>query len=321
MELKTLQRCFRISGFVIMKEKIMQMKETSSNKKDILVFIMKILALVLFTDVFILRLLPKGIAFIAKQMGTELLSSDLLTKYCMGIGVRAFGILVIVLIMLKSNMLKTFTYKLKLKAVLISWMFIIYIIANIEIGDFSHTNVLTVVCMMVEAMTIGIFEEFVFRGTMFPMFLKMMGQKRNGVLLAVLSSSIVFGLFHLSNLLTGASVAGTLTQVVYSSIIGIAFSALLLRTNMNLIWCSILHGLFDMASGFGDFVNVAEESKEAASQTVSMLPYLLNLALFIPLLIYGLFIIRRKKISGYDIVSNKPIFNEIKKKPQDNHAI
>lgn len=104
-------------------------------------------------------------------------------------------------------------------------------------------------------------------------------------------SGVIFGLFHISNLFTGVSFIEVITQVCYTTIMGIAFSALLLRTKGNLPWCGIIHGLYNMASGFGNFAPTVHALKEPA--TISILPYLLNLLFFIPLLLYGLFLLRK----------------------------
>lgn len=104
------------------------------------------------------------------------------------------------------------------------------------------------------------------------------------------------GLIHLINLFTGALPIAVFSQVIYATIIGITFSALFLRTNKNILWCCILHSLYDIASGFGDFSTVVEQETTAAPATVSILPYLINICLFIPLLIYALFLLRKTEV-------------------------
>ena len=77
-------------------------------------------------------------------------------------------------------------------------------------------------------------------------------------------------------------------------IMGVAFSALLIRTNWNLLWCGIIHSLYDIAAGFGDFA-VLQTTNEviANSNTPSAGVYLMNFCLFIPLLIYAIFLLRK----------------------------
>ncbi|MBE6024956.1 MAG: CPBP family intramembrane metalloprotease [Cellulosilyticum sp.] len=270
--------------------------EKEQNKKEIVLLIIYALGLSLLADIVILRVLPKVIANISSYFGYELQSSDLLTKYCMGIGVRLVGILIFLYLIKKLEIYKWFTFNVKGRYIAISWLFFVYIIANIEIGDFNEVRGVTVLCMMIEAMAIGFFEEMVFRGTILPLFLRQWGKNKRGIVFAVILSSGIFGIFHLTNLFTAALPIAVFSQVIYASIIGIAFSALLLRTNKNLLWCCLLHGFYDMASGFGDFSKVIEVGQSVSQKVVSITPYLINIGLFIPLLIYGLFLLRKVEI-------------------------
>ncbi|WP_167956205.1 CPBP family intramembrane glutamic endopeptidase [Anaerosporobacter faecicola] len=265
-------------------------KREKKEKSKIILYAM---ILCLIADEFFLRLLPKFVALIAKYSGQELRSSDLLTKYCMGIGVRVVGILVFIYLIRKMKFDRWFTYRIKKEYFLISWLFIIYIFTNIEIGDFGQVSIVTVLCMVLEAMCIGFFEELVFRGTILTMFLEKFHSTKKEIVFSVVTSSLIFGVFHLSNLFTNGNVIEVFSQVIYTFIIGIAFSALYVRTNNNLLWCCILHGLFDMASGFGDFTKVVEQEQAAAQETISIMPYLINIGLFLPLLVYSLFLLRK----------------------------
>ena len=86
-----------------------------------------------------------------------------------------------------------------------------------------------------------------------------------------------------------------LSQGGYAFIIGVFFSALLLRTNWNLLWCVILHSLYDMAAGFGDFA-VQQTTKEVTANhnTPGTGAYLINFCLFLPLLLYAIFLLRKE---------------------------
>lgn len=50
--------------------------------------------------------------------------------------------------------------------------FLIYILVNIEVGHLQQVKPVTILCMILEAISIGFFEEIVFRGTMLPLFLE-----------------------------------------------------------------------------------------------------------------------------------------------------
>ena len=115
----------------------------------------------------------------------------------------------------------------------------IVLTGNIEYhGFFEHVDVL----MMI-----------LFRGVLLRHFIELFGNSHRRIICAVFVSSLLFGILHLINFRTGAGAAAVLTQVGYAFIIGVFFSALLLRTNWNLLWCGIVHSLYDIAAGFGDF--------------------------------------------------------------------
>ena len=61
-------------------------------------------------------------------------------------------------------------------------------------------------------------------------------------------SSAVFGLVHLVNLLEGAGIGPTVLQVGYSFLIGGMCAIVLLKTG-NLIYCVLLHGIYDLGGG------------------------------------------------------------------------
>lgn len=95
-----------------------------------------------------------------------------------------------------------------------------------------------------KCISIGLMEELLFRGILFPVIGEMLGKRRYGGLIAAAISSAVFALYHLFNLLAGADVGATFLQVGYSFLTGGMFAAVLLRTR-NLWACVGLHALFD----------------------------------------------------------------------------
>lgn len=264
-----------------------------NNKKDA-VKVLSLAAGVLFVSVFVIvKLLPKGVALIFAEYGFPISSENLVIKYSMGIGIRAIGFILFFMIMKKAHMTELYHYKLDKNDLKLSWMFILYIILNIEIVPIENLNLLPVLLMITESLMIGLYEETIFRGLVLQIFLKKWGNSKQQIIFSVLTSSIMFGLIHLLNLSLNQNTATVITQVCYATIMGIAFSALLLRTNGNLILCSFLHGFYDMASGFGDFAEKASSGTQAVSMPENIFPYILNVINFIPLLVYGLFLLRK----------------------------
>lgn len=262
------------------------------NKKDV-VKVLSIVSGLLLLAMFIIVVFPKGIALIFRECGYQITSENLVAKYSVEIGVRGVGLLLFLTIMKRTHILEWYHHKCDKNSFKLSWLFIVYIILNVETGSVKNMSLLPVLLMMINSIMIGLYEETIFRGLVLPIFLKRWGKSRKQVVSSVLASSIMFGIIHLINLSWNENIVDVVTQVCYATIIGIAFSALLLRTNGNLIWCGILHGFYDMASGFSDF---AEKSSVVVTSSVvatDILPYVLNLACFIPLLLYGLFLLRK----------------------------
>ncbi len=91
----------------------------------------------------------------------------------------------------------------------------------------------------------GFIEEVLFRGFLF----KAMLSQGTGV--AVLVSSLTFGLGHIVNLLNGAELLPTLLQLVYAMAIGLMLSVFVLRTG-NIIPCIGFHSIFNALSAFSN---------------------------------------------------------------------
>lgn len=95
-----------------------------------------------------------------------------------------------------------------------------------------------------ESLAVGLLEEITFRGLVLPLAWRRYAKTRRSLFLTVLIGSAAFGLIHLANLLEGAGLLPTLLQVGYSTLIGGMCAIVLLRTG-NLIWCILLHAIFD----------------------------------------------------------------------------
>lgn len=264
-------------------------KDTISVKKIFLI-------LAVFLDVvFTLVILPRGISWGFAHAGIKLDSHDLGTKYGMGIIVRLLGLAVIFPILSHLSNMRKFTYRIDKNCIVLSWLYFVYIVANLEIGSMDKATPWLVLLMILECFAVGFYEEILFRGVLLRQFMELFENSRRRILCAVFASSFLFGLIHLINFRTGAGAAAVLTQVGYAFIIGIFFSALLLRTNWNLLWCVILHSLYDMAASFGDFAIQQTTKKVTANHsTPDAGAYLINLCLFLPLLLYAIFLLRKE---------------------------
>lgn len=95
-----------------------------------------------------------------------------------------------------------------------------------------------------ESLMIGLFEEFAFRGVLFPYILENRRNSSRSIFKATVISSAAFGAVHLFNLLSGGGVGGVILQVGYSFLIGGMCAIVLLYTRC--IWlCIALHAIYD----------------------------------------------------------------------------
>ena len=137
--------------------------------------------------------------------------------------------------------------------------------------------------------SVGVAEEFLFRGVIAQTLLEHFGTSRGGVWKACLLSGLYFGAAHLTNL-TGSAPLGVLMQCVFAASLGTLFAAIYFRTGN--LWVTVfLHGAMDIASmlvgGLYGTEDVAESiSGYDASMMLSILIYLIP----------TLFLLRKKKI-------------------------
>ena len=269
------------------------MTKTNKLSSVILASIFSALAIIIF-----ITFMPKIILYCTSFFGFSFDRKDLYVSYILGTIVRTLGIITVVFIMFKFNILRNFRFEWKMKYLLFSLVFIAYIIMNIEFKAISSDKIPLLVLMVISCLGVGIFEEVVCRGLALGLLLKAWGNSRKGIYFAVLFSSLLFGLGHIQNYLSGKTgLVTTLCQVGYATFIGVMLAAILIRCDFSLWWCAILHALFDIASGIGDVASYGVVSKPSTTHTVSYLDELLNMALFLPLLLFGLvLLIKVKKI-------------------------
>ena len=146
-----------------------------------------------------------------------------------------------------------------------------------------------IVWFLIGMTSVGVAEEFLFRGVIAQTLLEHFGTSRAGVWKACLLSGVLFGAAHLTNILSSAPF-GVLMQCVFAASLGTLFAAIYFRTGN--LWVTVfLHGAMDIASmlvgGLYGTEDVAESiSGYDASMMLSILIYLIP----------TLFLLRKKKI-------------------------
>ena len=121
---------------------------------------------------------------------------------------------------------------------------------------------------------VGFLEELIFRGFLFR------GMCRSGVKMAILVSSLTFGIGHIVNLLNGAPVYETLLQLMYAAAIGFCYTALFYKGGS--LWpCILSHAVVNSLSVF------AIEPGKPAQLLIALVQTALGLG-------YGLWLLRKK---------------------------
>lgn len=91
---------------------------------------------------------------------------------------------------------------------------------------------------------ISLLEELIFRGTLLLVISDLFRGKKHKPLLVTIVGSLIFSLFHLTNLITGASIQSVLLQCLYTFLIGAMLTVTMLKTK-NIWLCILIHALFD----------------------------------------------------------------------------
>ena len=93
-------------------------------------------------------------------------------------------------------------------------------------------------------LVIALLEELVFRGIILVIVKDYLKDKKHAPLLVTIICSLVFSLFHLTNLFSGADVGYTLLQCVYTFLIGAMLTVTMLKLG-NIWLCFVVHAIFD----------------------------------------------------------------------------
>ncbi|MQS89377.1 CPBP family intramembrane glutamic endopeptidase [Companilactobacillus mishanensis] len=118
-----------------------------------------------------------------------------------------------------------------------TFVFVLFLdIPMLLVQDFSFKINVVVMCILV-----GLTEEYVFRGLLIPLFLKIF---HNQAFYAVLGSAFLFGIIHSINLRT-LSLGYVAVQVLFAMTLGVLFGAIYVKTH-NLTIVIVLHMLKDV---------------------------------------------------------------------------
>ncbi|MCF6273504.1 MAG: CPBP family intramembrane metalloprotease [Rhodobacteraceae bacterium] len=149
--------------------------------------------------------------------------------------------------------------KFALPPLIFTTFILIFAVITASDGDQTIISLIGVgplLTMLVVSMLIGVFEESLFRGIVFIGW-----NKKYGPFVALLASSLVFGVFHFINWATGQPFGETFWQVVHAFFLGIMYAALWLRIG-SIYPVIFLHGFWDAT------VTIMSEATGAALATM-----------------------------------------------------
>lgn len=140
---------------------------------------------------------------------------------------------------------------------------------------------------------VGVAEEVMFRGVLLNCCLDFFGENSvSSIRIAIVASSCIFGLFHIFNILVGASLSGSIIQAINAIVIGMILGTVYVRSDKNIWSCIILHGFHDFCAFIQSGVLMGSGAKEAVSNYNSSMLFSISTMLLI-----SIFLMRKKKLS------------------------
>ena len=102
--------------------------------------------------------------------------------------------------------------------------------------SFARTDVWDFVLFVGYCLTVGLFEEIIFRGIIFGILAGLFPQNKKGFIYTYVISSVLFGLAHIIN--------GISVQILYTILTGGLFAFCLIKTR-NILCCAVVHALYN----------------------------------------------------------------------------
>lgn len=127
---------------------------------------------------------------------------------------------------------------------------IVMLTANLWCGVTLNYGVIETVLYILTMLCVGVLEEVIFRGLLFE------AMRGDNVKVAIIVSSVTFGIGHVINLIngSGAELLPNLLQVVYATAAGFMFVMVYYKSK-SLVVCIAAHGLFNALSAFTNEAN------------------------------------------------------------------
>ena len=175
---------------------------------------------------------------------------------------------------------------------------IIMMSMNLWLGIEMNYSIFQTILYIVSMLCVGFLEEIIFRGFLFKTMAK------DNAILAIIISSVTFGIGHIINLITnsGVDVVANVCQVFYSMAAGFLFVIIFYRGG-SLIPCIVTHGVFNALSCFMNY--------SVLSQTIDII---ISIVLIVLNLGYALLLIKIVPKNNENISEDNSSDNIIKNK-------
>ena len=144
---------------------------------------------------------------------------------------------------------------------------IILLGAFINWANYLEVSLGLVFIFLLKTMSVGFYEEFIFRGVAFPMLISAFKKNKRTILISAVLSSLIFGLVHYINLIGDPdNFAGITNQVFFATAIGVFFCGIMVRTE-SIVVPVVLHTLVNFGFGSAELIEVAEETAKVSEDT------------------------------------------------------
>ncbi len=163
------------------------------------------------------------------------------------------------------------------------------------------------------ALSVGIFEESLFRGVALNSTLRKSGKTRKGIWAAIIISSFIFGTFHVTDYIFGGSydligILQTIGKILQTGIFGVLLCALFLKTR-NFWGIAFAHAINDFlafqALIFVQNATVGNYVKSGDAGVQSVILYGVMLVLYIPVLVKAIKTMKQVKEPEYGMFKEK----------------
>lgn len=220
-----------------------------------------------------------------------------LAAYIEGIIEQTAVSIVLIILLKKLGLLDEAGFKSKIKDLWVVWPMVLFILlsaSNFLAGSIKIdvTRPLVIALFVVLNLSTGLFEETLCRGVVLTTMLNKWGRTKGGCYLSVLLSSLLFGMAHFVHLILGdASLLAVVTQVIYATFIGVFFCGCVIRCKC-IYPVMIFHGMINMASSLNEIAVNGGINKGYGTMPIEVAITLV--AMVLPFMLYGLFIIRKE---------------------------